>query len=97
MVLQRVTPQTRGHYRYRIDEWVVTETRDFGIFGAIPKKAFDKALRQAIRTPWMGGMILTYMLFTGHPPARIILTWFANSELAEYFTTASLEDEPSTS
>jgi hypothetical protein len=96
MVLQRITRQTRGRYRYRVDEWVVTETHEFGIFRAMPKKVFDKAVREATRTPWIGGVILTYMMVTGHPPARVILTWFANSDLAEFFTTAS-HDEPSTS
>lgn len=92
MVLQRITRLSRGRFRYRIDEWVVTETRDFGVFKAIPKKAFDKAVRQATRTPWLGGWISAFMVLTGHPPARIILTWFANSDLAEYFTTASLPE-----
>ena len=98
-VLQRITRGKRqgrgcmGGYRYRVDDWVVTETADCGYFKAIPKKVFDKALREATRTPWIGGAIRASMVLTGHPPARIVLTWFANTDLAEAFTAHSPEDE----
>jgi hypothetical protein len=98
MLLQRVTRSKRkgrgfmGGYRYRLDEWVVTETSQWGYFKAIPRKTFDRAVRQATRTRWIGDLLLTYMVLTGHPPAWIILTWFANTDHAEYFTTASLDE-----
>jgi hypothetical protein len=86
-VLTRITRNKRGRYRYRFDDWVVTSTREHGIFRAIPKKAFDKAVKEAEDVEWIGGAIRAFHVLTGHPPARIILMWFADTKHAEYFTT----------
>jgi hypothetical protein len=88
-VLYRITRPKRGRYHWRTDDWVVTAVRENGIFKAIPKKKFDNAVKEAQRVPWLGAWISAFMVFTGHPPARIILMLFADTKYAEVFTTDS--------
>jgi hypothetical protein len=86
-VLIRITRAKRGRYRYRVDEWVVTSVREDGLFKAIPKKVFDKAVLKAECTAWLGGWLGAFHVITGHPPARIILMLFADTKHAETFST----------
>jgi hypothetical protein len=88
-VLHRLTRLKRRRGQLHIDEWVVTSTREDGLFRAIPKKEFDKAVKEAQRVPWIGAWISAFMTLTGHPPERIILMLFADTTHAEFFTTDS--------
>jgi hypothetical protein len=86
-VLHRITRlKRRGGHRH-VDEWVVTSVRADGIFKAIPKKVFDKAVKKAECTDWFGIWFGAFHVITGHPPARIILMLFADTKHAEWFST----------
>jgi hypothetical protein len=88
-VLHRLTRLKRRRGQLHIDEWVVTSTRADGVFKAIPKKEFDKAVKKAECTAWLGIWLGAFHVITGHPPARIILMLFADTKHAESFTIDS--------
>lgn len=86
-VLTRVTRPKRRRGRLHMDHWVVTSVRADGLFKAIPKKVFDKAVKKAECTAWLGAWLGAFHVITGHPPARIILMLFADTKHAEVFST----------
>jgi hypothetical protein len=87
-MLTRITRRKPGgRYKYNVEEWVVTSTRADGLFKAIPKKVFDKAVLKAECTAWLGAWFGAFHVITGHPPARTILMLFADTKHAETFST----------
>jgi hypothetical protein len=65
-----ITSRPRGRYKYKVDDWIVAEVLPFGQFKAISKKDFDKAVKIAKKTPFIGGAIRAWMTLTGEPPAK---------------------------